>query len=290
MRGRRRPARRARVVPGVVAAAFFLGWLGVGVREAASGMAPNGTSCAATSDCQSGFCVDAVCCDSACNAPSCSACSVTAGATADGTCTPLDGTPCDNHDACTQTDTCKGGVCVGSTPVVCQATDDCHEAVCDLLSGACVQPKKADGTPCDDHDVCTQNDTCLMGSCVGGTTVVCVPQDACHAAGVCDPQTGCTNPVLPNCGTPPLDGGGPLADAGALPDGGAGPACSSTCPPDVAGGSDGGCACAPTGDGSPVWPAGVASALLLTLGLRRRVSPHDRRLRPRGARAGAGPR
>src|SRR6185437_17056874 len=110
---------------------LLFGWPMRGVREASAGMAPNGTTCAASGDCLSGFCVDAVCCDSACDA--CSACSVAAGATTDGTCSPI---------------------------VVCQAADDCHDAVCNPQSGACVQTKKPDGTPCDDHDVCTQNDAC----------------------------------------------------------------------------------------------------------------------------------
>src|SRR5215469_1066679 len=36
------------------------------------------------------------------------------------------GTACNDGNACTQTDTCQAGVCVGSNPVVCAASDQCH--------------------------------------------------------------------------------------------------------------------------------------------------------------------
>jgi hypothetical protein len=124
----------------------------------------------------------------------------------------VDGTPCDDHDACTQTDTCQGGVCVGASPRTCLAQDTCHDAACDPLTGACVQSNKPDDTPCDDDDVCTLDDTCQSGTCMGGTAVVCVAEDACHAAGVCDPMTGCTNPVLPTCNGSQPGGSGALAD------------------------------------------------------------------------------
>ena len=34
----------------------------------------------------------------------------------------IDGIGCDDLDACTQTDTCFGGVCVGSDPIICDDT------------------------------------------------------------------------------------------------------------------------------------------------------------------------
>jgi hypothetical protein len=37
--------------------------------------------------------------------------------------TAADGTTCDDGDACTQTDTCVAGVCTGSNPVICTASD-----------------------------------------------------------------------------------------------------------------------------------------------------------------------
>src|SRR5262249_907836 len=40
-----------------------------------------------------------------------------------------DGTVCSDGNACTAGDTCQAGTCVG-TPVVCTASDQCHDAIC----------------------------------------------------------------------------------------------------------------------------------------------------------------
>ena len=65
-----------------------------------------------------------------------------------------DGTPCDDASACTGTDTCIAGICAGSDPVICTASDQCHDAgTCDPGTGACSDPAKADGAACDDGDV-----------------------------------------------------------------------------------------------------------------------------------------
>ncbi|MEA2697524.1 MAG: hypothetical protein QOI66_1795, partial [Myxococcales bacterium] len=105
-----------------------------------------------------------------------------------------DGTACSDNNACTQTDVCQAGVCVGGNAVVCAAADQCREAsVCDPQTGGCAQANKSDGTSCNDDNACTQTDVCQAGVCVGGNTVACAPPDQCHEAGVCDPQTGgCT--------------------------------------------------------------------------------------------------
>jgi hypothetical protein len=82
------------------------------------------------------------------------------------------GTPCDDGNLCTQTDTCQSGVCVGGNPVVCTAVDQCHVAgTCNPATGACSNPAAADGTPCNTGNVCTPNDTCQAGMCVGGPAV-----------------------------------------------------------------------------------------------------------------------
>lgn len=118
-----------------------------------------------------------------------------------GVCTgsdPLpDGSPCNDNNVCTRIDACQQGVCVGSDPVVCVALDQCHAVgICNRLTGVCSDPNQADGTPCDDGGACTQTDTCQGGVCQGSNPVVCTPLDDCHVAGTCDPATGtCSDPL-----------------------------------------------------------------------------------------------
>ena len=83
-----------------------------------------------------------------------------------------DGTACNDGDACTQSDSCQAGVCTGSNPVVCGASDQCHDAgVCDPATGACTDPVKPDGTACTDGNACTTADACEAGVCVPGAQV-----------------------------------------------------------------------------------------------------------------------
>lgn len=114
-----------------------------------------------------------------------------------------DGTPCHDANACTQSDTCQSGNCIGAEPVVCSPLSDCHLAgVCDPTTGDCSDPIAPNGTPCDDGDACTQTDTCQSGNCAGANPVACTPFSPCHDAGVCDPTSGaCSQPTVPD-GTP----------------------------------------------------------------------------------------
>ena len=124
-----------------------------------------------------------------------------------GTCNPAtgictnparpDGTPCDDSDACSQTDSCQAGSCTGANPLLCSAMDQCHLAgTCNPLTGVCSDPVKSDGTLCSDGDACTPTDQCQAGACMGSNAVVCAPIDQCHEKGACDTMTGvCTNPA-----------------------------------------------------------------------------------------------
>jgi cysteine-rich repeat protein len=117
------------------------------------------------------------------------------------------GTSCSDGNACTQTDTCQNGTCVGTNNVVCTASDQCHVAgTCNPLSGTCSNPTAPNGSSCSDGNACTQTDTCQGGTCSGGNPVVCGALDQCHVAGTCNPSTGqCSNPAAPN-GTSCSDG------------------------------------------------------------------------------------
>src|SRR5439155_1060075 len=141
--------------------------------------------------CQAGACVGAnpVVCTAANQCHTAGTCDPTTG-----TCSKTGKAKCrasDDGNACTQTDTCQAGACVGANPVVCTAANQCHTAgTCDPASGACSNPAKPNGTSCNDANACTQSDTCQAGACVGANPVVCTAANQCHTAGTCDPTTG----------------------------------------------------------------------------------------------------
>ena len=66
----------------------------------------------------------------------------------------------------------------------------CCDSICDF---------KANGTSCNDGDLCTQTDTCQSGACTGSNPVICTALDQCHDAGTCNSSTGiCSNPNKPD--------------------------------------------------------------------------------------------
>ncbi len=92
-----------------------------------------------------------------------------------------DGTPCNDGNGCTQTDTCTGGVCNGANPVVCTPLDQCHAAgTCNPATGLCSNPTQTDGTPCDDGDSCTGPDECTGGVCTSLPS--CIDPFLCYKA------------------------------------------------------------------------------------------------------------
>jgi hypothetical protein len=85
------------------------------------------------------------------------------------------GQGCNDNNACTQSDACQSGTCVGANPVVCTASDSCHSAgTCAPATGACSNPDAPNGTACT-------GGSCTSGMCVttsqlsflnsGGTTL-----------------------------------------------------------------------------------------------------------------------
>jgi hypothetical protein len=167
----------------------------------------NGQTCMGATECWSNFCVDGRCCNTACNGGACDACSTAAGAPTNGTCALLTGTLCNDSNACTQTDTCQAGTCIGANPVVCTPMDTCHVAgMCNTSTGMCSNPNAPNGTPCTDSNACTQTDACQSGACTGANPVLCAAMDQCHVAGACNTSTGmCDDPVAPD-GTKCNDG------------------------------------------------------------------------------------
>jgi len=154
--------------------------------------------CTQTDTCQAGICTGA-------NVLVCASLNQCQGV---GTCNPatgecippalVDGTPCDDNNPCTQTDSCQAGACIGMNPL-CAPSDQCHEAVCDPDTGTCSNLALPDGTACDDGSACTPTDSCQAGVCTGMNPLVCTASDQCHGVGVCDPGTGtCSNPASPD--------------------------------------------------------------------------------------------
>jgi MYXO-CTERM domain-containing protein len=163
----------------------------------AGGSCSDGNSCTTTDTCQAGGVCQAgpgvVC------APLTQCHDVGVCEPATGMCTnPLkaNGAVCDDGNMCTGGETCQAGVCSTGTATICPATDSCHDpGVCDPATGTCTNPLKANGSSCNDSNLCTQTDICQAGVCTGSNPVVCPTPDQCHDPGTCAPATGmCTNP------------------------------------------------------------------------------------------------
>jgi RHS repeat-associated protein len=104
-----------------------------------------------------------------------------------GSPTPVaDGASCDDGDQCTSGDTCHSGACGGGAPVTCKQLDQCHAIGTCSPSTGCSNPLLADGTSCNDGNVCTQTDTCQAGACTGANPVACTSGDLCQQS-TCDP-------------------------------------------------------------------------------------------------------
>jgi hypothetical protein len=119
----------------------------------------------------------------------------------DDTCNPASGcthanntAPCSDGNVCTTADHCAGGSCQPGTALSCDDGNACTDDACDPVSGCAHTNNTA---PCSDDNACSSGDTCRDGAC-HGTPVACAPHEACHLAGVCDPGSGCSNPVAPD--------------------------------------------------------------------------------------------
>ena len=89
--------------------------------------------------------------------------------------TPNDANTCTDGNACTQTDLCQAGACVGTNPVVCDDGNPCTTDTCNTTSGACVYTNNTN--PCDDGNPCTTGDTCgpHFGQTFDGVTSPAIP-------------------------------------------------------------------------------------------------------------------
>jgi len=123
---------------------------------------------------------------------------------------------CNDNNPCTSNDICNIGNCIG-TPipgcVLCGEPDDCDDAnVCtdDTCSGF-VCSHTANSNSCDDNSICTLNDVCFNGACVGDLVAGCRP---CSVNSDCDDGRFCNgaetcNGTTCDVGQPPCDQGQP---------------------------------------------------------------------------------
>ncbi len=99
----------------------------------------------------------------------------------------LAGSPCNDGNGCTLTDSCKNGGCLSGLAKVCEDNLVCSTTSCDPVSGQCAA--KAEGGPCDDGMACSLGDTCTGGACVPTNFVTCDDGNLC-TNDKCDPKTG----------------------------------------------------------------------------------------------------
>lgn len=166
----------------------------------------DGNLCTENDTCSAGVCGgDAKTCTSS-NQCRTSSCNPSTGACVESN--RSNGSSCNDGNACTQTDTCQSGTCIGANPVTCSDPGECRTASCNPSTGACVTSNEQSGTSCSDGNPCTLNDTCnSSGSCVSGAPRVCPQGDQCQT-GVCNTSTG-------QCGVQNDPNGSPCNDGNA---------------------------------------------------------------------------
>ncbi|MBM4342930.1 MAG: hypothetical protein FJ100_06095 [Deltaproteobacteria bacterium] len=161
--------------------------------KAADGSAcDDGDGCTANDTCKAGACSPGTAKDCNDNA-----------ACTDDTCDPKTGfcansantAACDDGNACTSGDSCKGGKCEPGAPNACDDKNPCTADTCDPAKGGCANAPQ-DGK-CDDGSLCTSDDACKAGKC-GGKATSCDDGNAC-TTDTCDGANGnCVFKVTPN--------------------------------------------------------------------------------------------
>lgn len=86
-----------------------------------------------------------------------------------------EGTLCDDNNACTRGESCVAGECLMGELISCDDANPCTTDSCDAELGC--SSTNLEGSPCDDGDVCTRNDTCSSGACIPGDNICPCQQD-----------------------------------------------------------------------------------------------------------------
>jgi hypothetical protein len=97
--------------------------------------------------------------------------------------------PCSDDDECTRGDVCSEGRCQPGAEVDCDDSNICTDESCDPLRG-CVYVNNQN--PCDDGQLCSTNDRCVNGVCVGESDKDCDDGNPCTEDS-CDDALGCVH-------------------------------------------------------------------------------------------------
>jgi len=159
-----------------------------------SAAAVSGTACDDGNACTAGD----TCLAGACKAGAALLCDDTTPCTIDA-CDPKTGcthtsssAACDDGNACTSGDSCKGGACAGGAAKNCDDGNGCTVDSCDPKTGCAMAGAT---TACDDGNACTTGDTCKDKSCgAGAGKPDCDDKNPCTTDS-CDPKTGCAHAI-----------------------------------------------------------------------------------------------
>jgi hypothetical protein len=102
---------------------------------------------------------------------------------------PANTSVCNDSDLCTVGEYCSAGGCGNGIPVECDDGNPCTDDTCLPLAGCIHTPNSA---PCNDGDVCTENDGCDAGTCVAGDAINCDDSNVCTADS-CASGLGCVH-------------------------------------------------------------------------------------------------
>ncbi len=149
---------------------------------------------------------------------------------------PLNGTPCNDSNVCTQQSKCLSGICTGGDQLNCDDKDPCTTDSCDPFTG-CVHTPASDAVCPDDGNQCTQ-DLCKDGTCSHiqvSDGAACVDDGQACTADVCmngickhnpadgvpcaDDGNACTDDVCQAGGCVHKNNSGPCEDGNACTEG-----------------------------------------------------------------------
>lgn len=106
--------------------------------------------------------------------------------------------PCDDGSACTTGDKCVEGACKGDQKN-CSDGNPCTSDLCGVSQGC--YNVNADGTPCEDGNQCTVNDSCQNAVCKSGPLAACNDGNECTKDS-CNPAQGCIHDAAGLNGAP----------------------------------------------------------------------------------------